>query len=231
MEKVDTTSLDEFVKLAGDFVTKQKGRWDHKAWLDFLASLQKQGLDYSDDVQKYVGQVLEAMKRFYQASASIQGIEKALAEVARDSLQFIKENQAVWSHSDWEAFVSRVQKNTVILSEETTAYLGGILESVKTFYNISPNSGYHPVRLAIVSLEKPVENSSTDVQDDLTAIIGIGPALRKKLNEQGIFRFSQIAELSEEDIERLEENIIKFSGRIKRDDWIGQARRFTEEMR
>ena len=67
--------------------------------------------------------------------------------------------------------------------------------------------------------------------DDLTAIKGIGPVLQKKLNEHGIHRFSQIAALSDKDIEGLEQTIIRFSGRISRENWIGQARRFTEETR
>ena len=68
-------------------------------------------------------------------------------------------------------------------------------------------------------------------EDDLTAIAGIGPALQRKLKEQGIHSFAQIAALSDADIERLEENIIKFPGRIKRDNWVGQARRLSEEAR
>ena len=35
--------------------------------------------------------------------------------------------------------------------------------------------------------------------------------------------------LSEKDIAHLEKNIIKFPGRIKRDDWVGQAKRLSQE--
>ena len=62
----------------------------------------------------------------------------------------------------------------------------------------------------------------------MTAIAGIGPALQKKLKAQGIQSFAQLAALSDADIERLEEDIIKFPGRIKRDDWVGQARRLSQ---
>jgi len=62
-------------------------------------------------------------------------------------------------------------------------------------------------------------------RDDLTAIGGIGPVLAKKLNDAGIFSYAQLAALSQEDIEHLEKNIIKYSGRIRRDDWVGQARK------
>ncbi len=61
-------------------------------------------------------------------------------------------------------------------------------------------------------------------RDDLKLISGVGPALEAKLNEQGIRTFRQIAELRDEDIDRLDESFGRFAGRIRRDDWIGQAR-------
>jgi|APTNR8051073442_1049403.scaffolds.fasta_scaffold03127_7 predicted flap endonuclease-1-like 5' DNA nuclease len=59
--------------------------------------------------------------------------------------------------------------------------------------------------------------------DDLKLISGIGPALEKKLRTCGITTYQQLATLSEADIERIEA-IIKSFGRIRRDDWIGQAK-------
>jgi predicted flap endonuclease-1-like 5' DNA nuclease len=35
--------------------------------------------------------------------------------------------------------------------------------------------------------------------------------------------YAQIAALTDAEITELETNVIKFAGRIKRDDWIGQA--------
>ena len=33
MVKVTTTTYDDLVKLAGEFVTSRKGMWDHSAWV------------------------------------------------------------------------------------------------------------------------------------------------------------------------------------------------------
>lgn len=63
----------------------------------------------------------------------------------------------------------------------------------------------------------------TESADDLKLINGIGPALEKKLNASGVFTFRDLATLSEADIERIEA-AIKFIGRIRREDWIGQAK-------
>lgn len=61
--------------------------------------------------------------------------------------------------------------------------------------------------------------------DDLKKISGIGPGLEKKLNDAGITTLKQIAELSDADVADLEERIIRFSGRIKREQWVEQAKK------
>lgn len=69
--------------------------------------------------------------------------------------------------------------------------------------------------------------SVDDLRDDLKRIKGIGPAIEKTLNELGIFRLKQIAELSEYDIDRVANRLRGFRSRIYREDWIGQARELT----
>jgi predicted flap endonuclease-1-like 5' DNA nuclease/type II secretory pathway pseudopilin PulG len=71
--------------------------------------------------------------------------------------------------------------------------------------------------------ELPREESGS-LRDNLRLIKGIGPTIEKTLNELGIFRFHQIAEMSEYDIYRVARRLKGFSTRIHREDWIGQAR-------
>jgi len=61
-------------------------------------------------------------------------------------------------------------------------------------------------------------------RDNLKLIKGVGPAIEKTLNEMGIFRFNQIAEMSEYDIDRVAHRLKGFRSRIYREDWMGQAR-------
>lgn len=61
-------------------------------------------------------------------------------------------------------------------------------------------------------------------RDNLKLIKGVGPAIEKTLNEMGIFRFHQIAEMSEYDIDRVANRLKGFRSRIYREDWMGQAR-------
>jgi len=59
--------------------------------------------------------------------------------------------------------------------------------------------------------------------DDLTLIRGIGEKLAETLRGLGIFHFSQLSALSAKAAEELDAKL-SFRGRIKRDDWIGQAK-------
>ena len=68
-------------------------------------------------------------------------------------------------------------------------------------------------------------------KDNLEMISGIGPALAKKLNANGIVSFSQIAALTAKEINNLEETIIKFPGRIRREKWVTQAKKFLKDAK
>ncbi|MBA68908.1 MAG: hypothetical protein CML30_08535 [Rhizobiales bacterium] len=59
--------------------------------------------------------------------------------------------------------------------------------------------------------------------DNLTRIKGIGPVNEKKLNEHGIFHFDQIAAWKAADVKEAED-YLAFDGRIKREEWVKQAR-------
>lgn len=58
--------------------------------------------------------------------------------------------------------------------------------------------------------------------DDLKAISGIGPKLEQVLNGLGIWTHAQIAGWSPAEIAWVDDRL-GFSGRIGRDDWVGQA--------
>ena len=62
--------------------------------------------------------------------------------------------------------------------------------------------------------------------DDLTKIKGIGQVLKGKLNQLGITTFKQIAEFTPADTER-GNKVLDFPGRIEREKWIEQARKFA----
>ncbi len=63
--------------------------------------------------------------------------------------------------------------------------------------------------------------------DDLKRILGIGPVLEEKLNDMGIYHFSQVAEFTASDIENINTHL-NFPGRIERDEWIPQAQELMQ---
>ncbi len=71
-------------------------------------------------------------------------------------------------------------------------------------------------------------SQSTVAADDLKQINGIGPGLEKKLKDSGIHTLHALAEMDDHDIARLEEDVIQFSGRIKRDKWVEQAKKLVK---
>lgn len=59
--------------------------------------------------------------------------------------------------------------------------------------------------------------------DDLTAIRGVGKVIEKKLHDLGITSFRQIADLTPDEVRRINE-AIDFPGRVEREHWIEQAK-------
>jgi len=69
----------------------------------------------------------------------------------------------------------------------------------------------------------PAPVQASTAPDDLKQIKGVGPKLEEKLNALGITRYDQIAAWTEQDVQRVDDQL-NFRGRITRDDWIGQAK-------
>ncbi|MBA3527350.1 MAG: hypothetical protein M3438_11130 [Pseudomonadota bacterium] len=59
--------------------------------------------------------------------------------------------------------------------------------------------------------------------DDLQRLKGVGPKLAAMLNDLGIFRFEQLAGLSEADLGRIDSQLGAFRGRLARDQVPQQA--------
>ena len=103
-----------------------------------------------------------------------------------------------------------------ITSEELDAIVESRVEEVEAI-----TSGKDTVIIERIDAA-PSKNEVVISDDDLTRISGIGAGIQKKLHEAGYTTFEQIAALTDDDIEMIDEQL-KFKGRIIRDDWIGQA--------
>lgn len=66
-------------------------------------------------------------------------------------------------------------------------------------------------------------------KDDLSQIRGIGPVFARTLNKMGLYTFSQIANWKPEDIDNVAQKLYTAPDRIKRDNWVNEAKRLHEQ--
>jgi len=67
--------------------------------------------------------------------------------------------------------------------------------------------------------------------DDLKLIWGVGPAFEKLLNKTGVWHFDQVASWGAKDIDHVDSLLKGFHGRIRRDEWVKQAKKLATGWR
>lgn len=82
------------------------------------------------------------------------------------------------------------------------------------------------VAVAAAAQEARVE--AQENTEELIRIKGLGPKLAATLGELGINRVEQIAAWTDADIDRIDSQLGRFQGRIRRDNWVEQARLLAE---
>jgi F-type H+-transporting ATPase subunit gamma len=93
--------------------------------------------------------------------------------------------------------------------------------------SIAPASSSTPVASTAPAGVATIERDATNA-DNLQLIKGVAGVLEGRLHELGIFTFREITTWTDEDMDRIDDRL-GFEGRIQRDDWQGQARRFHNE--
>jgi NADH-quinone oxidoreductase subunit E len=63
--------------------------------------------------------------------------------------------------------------------------------------------------------------------DNLQRLSGVGPKNEKILHSLGIFHFDQVASWSAAEVNWVDDHL-KFNGRIRREEWVNQARLLAE---
>jgi hypothetical protein len=76
----------DLMDLAGSFVVKKKGAWNHDDWEKLLGQAEKLGMPQGDEAKRNLGNMLEAGQYFYNvlpalpAKAKAKGKTKAKAK-------------------------------------------------------------------------------------------------------------------------------------------------------
>jgi len=71
--------------------------------------------------------------------------------------------------------------------------------------------------------------ATVTASDDLQRIKGVGPFIEDKLNALGIYTFEQVSKMTTQIEEEVNIAIEFFPGRVKRDEWVKQAKEFVKK--
>ncbi len=205
-----------------------------EAWRDtYLKNL----ATWESAVKQTLNQEATWVEQWVQKVAREKGTPEMVATWVRQMEEVLQrwiQSQNQW----WDEYFSVLRRGGFVYPEPTSAQPAlaaepavvepapvaaepSVVEPTPVVENVEPTSVTETQldEATAISDIAPV----AEPQDDLKLISGIGPALEKKLNACGVLTYRQLATLSDQDIERVE-TAIKFAGRVRREDWIGQAR-------
>lgn len=61
------TPFQKVLDLAGNFVAKHDGSWDHAGWEELQSAITNLGYALDDEGRRHLGNIIEAGKYFYNA--------------------------------------------------------------------------------------------------------------------------------------------------------------------
>ncbi|KLI63411.1 hypothetical protein [Aurantiacibacter marinus] len=100
-------------------------------------------------------------------------------------------------------------------------------EAIRKMADVTPEQSAEAETETEVQAQSPAtrtDNPIASSNDDLRRIKGVGPKLVTILSDHGVTSFAQIAAWTDADIDRIDAELGRFQGRIRRDDWVAQAR-------
>ena len=155
-------------------------------------------------------------------SAPALAVESAAgaAEVAADEAAKVAATTAGVATGAAGAVADAAESAVETVSDAASSVVETITEAAEDAATLATGS------TATKEQDGPLFEAPEGEGDKLTKIKGIGPVAERQLNEQGITTFRQIAELSDDDIQRVDDYMPFSSAQIR--DWQGQAREFIK---
>ena len=127
---------------------------------------------------------------------------------------------------------SEIDENTESLELDDTSNFSdsgeGYISDYRGGTKISWTGKEGNLLLGIKGISRIFSGAMITVSDDLKKIKGVGPFIEDKLNTLGIFTFDQVARMTPELEDKVNEAIEFFPGRIRRDEWAKQASEFVK---
>lgn len=165
-----------------------------------IQSLAKEGEKIRKQTQKLAeGAVSEVKEKVEEVTGKASDTLSNLEKIFEERVSRVLNRLGVPTSSDFQEIATRI--------EELNQSVQALIKSRRSAGAVTPAAA----------------------ADDLKAIAGIGPSMEAKLNAAGISSYRQIVELSPADIERIETDVIHYSGRFRRDKWVEQAKQLHLE--
>ncbi len=204
--KKTAETVAEQVKTVVDKAQEETGK--------LVDSLVKEGEKLREQTMKLAGDAAGEVK---ERVDEVRGMVESAKNKAGDTLDNLEQL--------FEERVARALKRLGVPTRDDVQgiarRLDEINDRIKALTSVPPVAA---LPAPVVAKAAPASASTAPEKDDLKLISGIGPALEGKLNAAGISSYRQLATLSAAEIERVESEVIRFSGRISRDEWVNQAR-------
>lgn len=166
-------------------------------------------------LQARVGGLLQFEPALRRAEAALDQTTRRLADVERERERLETESQRAAAEIETLRAEGRDRdaRFRVLLTDRRAAVEAGQDEVAR-----------------LKSMVEAGRRHESESQDDLKRISGIGPSIERRLREQGVQTFRQIALWTDEDIERISRELGTFRSRVRRDQWVAQARREHERL-
>jgi len=145
-------------------------------------------------------------------------VEAAAGRSPESIAEAIAELEAVQNHTTHPAASAAAEPTSTLSQSQSTVRVDSRTEPA----TVSPTE--HSAEIT-----SQFDFGSSEREDNLQEIFGIGPVTQKTLRKLGIVSFEQLARLDREHVEYIAGVLGIFSGRIERDGWVGSARKRVEQ--
>ncbi len=172
---------------------------------------------------------LEEKLNTLQSAKSNKASDKRLKALEAKLSDLMAENNSLRTQLDYDNSAIEINKGVAITAKEDAEVFAPAPEMAEVDKGESISLSAITARDEVAAAIGDTLPTATEAdKDDLTRIKGIGAFLEKKLNGLGIYTYQQISQLDAPLIEKVTAAIEFFPGRIKRDDWVGQAARLMD---
>ena len=196
------------------FSSIQQGMDALQAVRNTLSEQPQQLTSFGDLNQLWQSFYQQAQNNTLQASSSFPNLMEAFSTWQKSNSvdqhnAFEQERQAAQQKQSLSAELAAATQSQQVLSEKNQALQGEV----------------NQLKAQVGAMEqqlKQLKAPAVPASDDLTKIKGLGPKMRERLIDAGIQTFEQLASLSPEAANELDQ-ALNAQGRLLRENWVAQA--------